>query len=58
MEHVARKYWTEERGNATVDRLILGAGIVSLSLALMAALVPPHDRVAEATPDAPLSQDA
>ena len=57
MEQVARKYWTEETGNTTVDRVILGTGVLSLTLALAAALATPGEQLADATPPTPLSQD-
>lgn len=38
MERFARKFWNDELGSAVVDWMVLGAGIVSLTVAVVTTL--------------------
>jgi len=38
MERFVKKFWTEEDGNATLDWMVLTAGLVLLGAAFMATL--------------------
>lgn len=40
MAKLIERYWDDEIGSSTVDWLVLGAGILSLSAALIAATLP------------------
>ncbi len=39
MKHIADRIWNDELGSTTVDWMVFGAGIVSLGVALVSAIV-------------------
>jgi hypothetical protein len=41
MERFIKKFWTEEAGNATLDWMVLTAGILLLGSAMIAAFILP-----------------
>ena len=49
MERFVKKFWTEEDGNVTIDWMVLTAGIVLLGAAVMAAVGPETQALAEGT---------
>lgn len=49
MERFVKKFWKEEDGNATIDWLVLTAGLVLLGAAVMAAVSPQTQSLAEDT---------
>lgn len=38
MERFVRKFWTQEDGNAALDWVVLGAGVLLLGAAVIAAI--------------------
>ncbi|WP_275450636.1 hypothetical protein [Octadecabacter antarcticus] len=41
MERFVKKFWTEEDGNATLDWMVLTAGVLLLGAAVIAAVTLP-----------------
>lgn len=49
MERFLTKFWSEEDGNTTIDWMVLTAGLVLLGAAVMAAVGPQTQALAEDT---------
>ena len=49
MERFITRFWKEEDGNTTIDWMVLTAGIVMLGAAVMAAVGPQTQSLAEET---------
>lgn len=52
MERFVKKFWKEEDGNTTIDWMVLTAGLVLLGAAVMAAVGPQTQSLANDTTDA------
>ncbi|NBD30548.1 MAG: hypothetical protein GVY31_10995 [Alphaproteobacteria bacterium] len=49
MERFLTKFWSEEDGNTTIDWMVLTAGLVLLGAAVMAAVGPQTQALADDT---------
>lgn len=49
MERFLTKFWSEEDGNTTIDWMVLTAGLVLLGAAVMAAVGPQAQALADDT---------
>lgn len=52
MERFVKRFWKEEDGNTTIDWMVLTAGLVLLGAAVMAAVGPETQNLADSTTDA------
>lgn len=52
MQMIFGRFWNEENGNTTVDWIVLTAGLVLLATAVMLAVGPGSQGIADQTADA------
>lgn len=57
MDHWITRFWSEEDGNATIDWMVLVAGVVMLAVAVMTAVGPTTQALADDTSEVIQSVD-
>ncbi|UYV38201.1 hypothetical protein N4R57_03685 [Rhodobacteraceae bacterium D3-12] len=50
MEHMFKRFVSDEKGNVTTDRLVLGAGVFMLCTAFFVSLGQPPQDIADNSP--------